>query len=205
MFLLMRSMLLMGLMMGTGVAVETEAGKALLVMVKERDQAIQTIVRSKTKGETPQERAKLKAIVGDLFDFNALSELSLGRDWAERTEAERKAFVDINRQLIEKNYADPKLYTKAEKIDYIGVEVKDKEATVKTMVYYKTEKSAIDYKMHQVNGKWLIYDMVIDELSIGQSNRSQFRKEIRNASFESLMDKLRKKLAETAVDEKGGA
>ncbi|MDP6037593.1 MAG: ABC transporter substrate-binding protein [Candidatus Latescibacteria bacterium] len=185
-------------------AVASDQGEALLNMVKERDQAIQDIVRSETKGETPEERAKLKAIVGDLFDFETFSKESLGRDWAERTEAELKEFVDVNRQLIERNYADPKLYTKADKIDYTGVEVEDTASLVKTVVHYKRETSLIDYKLHLVDGKWLIYDMVIDDLSVARSNRSQFRREIRKSSFAGLMDKLKKKLKEDGADKKGG-
>jgi len=184
-------------------AAEADQSQALLDMVKSRDKAIQDIVRSKTKGETPKERAKLKAIVAELFDFAALSELSLGSSWSERTEAEQKEFTELNRLLIEKNYADPKLYSKAEKIDYAGVEIDGQEALVKTVVFYKTEKSHIDYQMHLVNGKWLIYDMIVDDLSIGKSNRSQFRKEMRKTSFEGLMDKLRQKLDADGSEEKG--
>jgi len=203
-YLMCSLMLFLGIATQT-MAVESEQSKALLEMVKSRDKAIQDIVRSETKGETPKEREKLKAIVGDLFDFHALSELSLGRSWAERTAKEQEAFVELNRLLIEKNYADPKLYSKAEKIDYVGVELDGNEALVKTLVHYKTEKSAIDYQMHLVDGKWLIYDMVVDGLSIGKSNRSQFRKEIRRSSFDGLMDKLRQKLDADASGEKGAS
>jgi phospholipid transport system substrate-binding protein len=185
-------------------AVASDQGEALLEMVKGRDQAIQDIVRSETKGETPEERAKLKTIVGDLFDFETFSKESLGRYWAERTEAERKEFVDVNRQLIERNYADPKLYTKADKIDYTGVEIENTNSLVKTVVHYKRETSLVDYKLHLVDGKWLIYDMVIDDLSVARSNRSQFRKEIRKSSFAGLMAKLKKKLKEDGADKKGG-
>ena len=187
-----------------GAAVASEQGDALLEMVKSRDRAIQAIVRSETGGDTAEERAELKAIVGELFDFETFSRESLGRDWAARTAAEREEFIAINRRLIEKNYADPALYTKAEKIDYTGVEVEDAEAIVKTAVHYKRETSTIDYKLHLVEGKWLIYDMVIDELSVARSNRSQFRREIRKSNFAGLLKKLKQKLREDAADEKGG-
>ena len=187
-----------------GAAMASEQGDALLEMVKSRDRAIQAIVRSETGGDTAEERAELKAIVGELFDFETFSRESLGRDWAARTAAEREEFVAVNRRLIEKNYADPALYTKAEKIDYTGVEVEDAEAIVKTEVHYKRETSTIDYKLHLVEGKWLIYDMVIDELSVARSNRSQFRREIRKSNFAGLLKKLKQKLREDAADEKGG-
>ena len=195
---LFRHVFLMLVLMG--VAGASGQGAALLEMVKSRDRAIQDIVRSETKGDTPEERAKLKAIVGELFDFQTFSRESLGRDWAARTEEERADFVAVNRQLIEKNYADPALYTKAEKIDYTGVAVDSTQAVVKTVVHYKRESSTIDYKLHLVEDKWLIYDMVIDELSVARSNRSQFRREIRKSSFAGLMNKLKEKLSEETSD-----
>ena len=178
-----------------GVLIADEAPD-LLEMMKARDQSIKAIVNSETKGETPVERDSLKAVVGDLFDFQEFSRLVLGRYWKERTEAEQAEFTDLCRQLIEKNYADPKLYTKSDKIDYIGSELEGTKGLVKTVVYYKNEESSIDYKLHPVNGQWRVYDMVIDDLSITRSNRSQFYKEIRKTSFEGLVKKLKDKLQE---------
>ena len=178
-----------------GVLIADEAPD-LLEMMKARDQSIKAIVNSETKGETPVERDSLKAVVGDLFDFQEFSRLVLGRYWKERTEAEQAEFTDLCRQLIEKNYADPKLYTKSDKIDYIGSELEGTKGLVKTVVYYKDEESSIDYKLHPVNGQWRVYDMVIDDLSITRSNRSQFYKEIRKTSFEGLVKKLKDKLQE---------
>ncbi len=175
-------------------ATDEDREKALLEMMKDRDHAIQEIVRSETGGETEAERKRLKALVGSLFDFGRFSQLSLGRYWKERTGEEQAEFTDLCRRLIEKNYADPKLYTKSEKIDYIDAEIDGTDALLKTMVYYKSEQSTIDYKFHLVDGNWLIYDMVVDDLKISRNNRSQFYKEIRKSSYEGLVQKLKDKL-----------
>ena len=134
-------------------------------------------------------------LVRGLFDFAAFSEISLGRYWKDRTDAERKEFTDLCRRLIERNYADPKLYKKAEAVEYDGATVSGDKGEVKTLVSYKTEKSTIDYQLKKVGDDWLIYDMVIDDLSIAKNNRSQFRKEIRKTSYEGLVQKLKDKLA----------
>ena len=182
-------------------AADTDPG--LVEMMKARDRAIQDIVRSETEGNTEAEREQLKSIVGELFDFERLSRTSLGRYWRERTEAERDEFIGLYRRLIEKNYADPKLYTKSDRIEYLGSGGEGAEAVLKTMVYYKAEKSTIDYRFHTVDGKWLIYDMVIDDLSIARNNRSQFYKEIRKSSYEGLVQKLKDKLLKESEDGKG--
>jgi phospholipid transport system substrate-binding protein len=100
--------------------------------------------------------------------------------------------------LIEKNYGDPKLYKKAEEIAYVSAETPaSNQGAVKTVVRYKTEKSTIEYRLRRDQGAWRIYDMVIDDLSVAESNRSQFRKEIRKTSYQGLVQKLKEKLAES--------
>ena len=178
-----------------------EDGTFLLDLVKDRNQTIEKIVKSPTEGETSEEREQIRLIVSELFDFKTYSQISLGRYWEERSDAEKTEFAELCRQLIEKNYADPKLYKKAEKVVYAGASIDGDEGEVKTIVSYKTEESTIDYQLKKVGDRWLIYDMVIDDLSIAKSNRSQFRKEIRKSSYEGLVKKLRDKLARQEEDQ----
>ena len=172
-------------------------------MMKTRDRSIKAIVSSETGGERAEEREKLKTIVEEMFDFHRFSRVALGRYWQQRTEAEQAEFADLCRRLIVKNYADPKLYTKSDKIEYVGSAVDSTEGLVKTIVHYKDEQSDINYKLHPVNEKWRVYDMVIDDLSVARSNRSQFYKEIRKSSYEGLVEKLRDKINEDEADGKG--
>lgn len=189
--------------LSSGPALGADQAERLLRSMKERDRSIKAIVNSETAGETAEEREQLRAIVEDMFDFRRFGKVALGRHWQRRTEAEQAEFADLCRRLIVKNYADPKLYTKSEKIEYVGSEVDSTEGVVWTIVHYKDEQSHIDYKLHPVNGKWLVYDMVIDDLSVARNNRSQFYKEIRKSSYEGLVEKLRDKLNEDEADGKG--
>ena len=186
-----------------GFAQDVDQAVVLLEIMKSRDRSIKAIVNSETAGETAEEREKLRAIVEKMFDFHRFSRVALGRHWQRRTEAEQAEFVDLCRRLIVKNYADPTLYTKSEKIDYVSSEVDSTEGVVRTIVHYKDEQSHIDYKLHPVNDMWLVYDMVIDDLSVARNNRSQFYKEIRKSSYEGLVRKLRDKLNEDEADGKG--
>ena len=186
------------LLIAFGQTTVAETASPLLDLVRDRNQTIEAIVRSPTGGETPAERDQIKSIVGGLFDFQRYSELSLGRYWKDRTEEEQKEFTDLCRRLIERNYADPQLYKKAERIDYVSAEQEGDEGRVETVVHYKTEQSTIVYELGKQGDIWLIYDMVIDDLSIARSNRSQFRKEIRKSSYEGLVEKLKSKLEQEA-------
>jgi phospholipid transport system substrate-binding protein len=182
---------------------DSTTGKKLIDLLKERDRAIRAIARSTDGPLSAANQEKLKGIVGDAFDYEELSRQSLGKYWAERTPAEQKEFVGLYRQLIEKSYADPKLYRKVEKITYDGAEVTGTTATVRTTVMYKGEKSVIKYVMRRAGEKWLITDMVIDDVSVVRNNRQNFYKEISKSSYAGLVSKIRKKLTEkTAGGEK---
>jgi phospholipid transport system substrate-binding protein len=177
-------------------ASDAATGQRLLDMLRERDAASRAIARSTAGPLAPADRERLKAIVGDAFDYDELSRQSLGKHWAERTPAERKEFAGLYRRLIEKSYADPKLYRKVEKIVYDGAEVTGSTATVRTTVLYKGEKSAIQYAMLRSGERWRITDMVIDDVSVVRNNRQNFYKEIAKSSYAGLVAKVRKKLAE---------
>lgn len=189
--------------LGPGLALGAGQAELLLQSMIKRDRSIKAIVNSETAGETAEERERLRAIVEGMFDFRRFGMVALGRHWQRRTEAEQAEFADLCRRLIVKNYADPKLYTKSEKIEYLGSEVDSTEGVVRTIVHYRDEQSHIDYKLHPVNEEWLVYDMVIDDLSVARNNRSQFYKEIRKSSYEGLVKKLRDKLNEDEADGKG--
>lgn len=180
----------------TGTSSFADETTSLLALVRERNRSIEAIVRSPTGGETQAERDQIKTIVGGLFDFEAFARISLGRYWNDRSADEQAEFVGLCRRLVERNYADPALYKKAEKVEYLGEEVDGEEGIVQTIVHYKTEESAIDYLLRNRDGTWYVFDMVIDDLSIAKNNRSQFRKEIRKTSYEGLVKKLQDKLAQ---------
>jgi phospholipid transport system substrate-binding protein len=50
--------------------------------------------------------------------------------------------------------------------------------------------------MHKVNGEWKVYDVIIENVSLIQNFRQQFRRVIRRTSYEDLVKKLRAKAGE---------
>jgi phospholipid transport system substrate-binding protein len=52
----------------------------------------------------------------------------------------------------------------------------------------------VDYKMLKDNGQWLVYDFVIEGVSLIRNYRSQFSKIISTESYAALVSKLIKKI-----------
>ena len=51
----------------------------------------------------------------------------------------------------------------------------------------------IAYKLHLTGGQWMVYDAIIDDVSVVGNYRSQFARILRTASLEELIQNLRAK------------
>ena len=51
----------------------------------------------------------------------------------------------------------------------------------------------IEYKLHLTGGQWMVYDAVIDDVSVVGNYRSQFARMLHRASLDELIQDLRGK------------
>jgi phospholipid transport system substrate-binding protein len=67
---------------------------------------------------------------------------------------------------------------------------------VRTQIVRKEGVIDVDYKMLKDDGQWLVYDFVIEGVSLIRNYKSQFSKIISTESYASLVSKLSKKIDE---------
>jgi phospholipid transport system substrate-binding protein len=144
-----------------------------------------------------QRRERIRRTVDELCDWEEMSRRSLGRHWAQRTEQEKKEFVHLFGQLLERTYIDKVEGYSGEKVIYLGERVDGDyaEVDVKVVTNKNTEVPVI-YRMRAKDQKWWVYDMVIEGVSLVNNYRTQFSDIMAKSSFEGLMKKLREKSAE---------
>ena len=137
----------------------------------------------------------MKDIIFPKFNFLEMGKRSLGnKHWKNIKPEERKAFVDVFGKLLENSYANKLESYSDEKINYVDEIVKGKYAMVKTEVVRKNDSINVDYKLIEGSNEWLVYDIVVEGVSLIKNYRSQFGKVIHNDSFDKLMDKLNAKV-----------
>jgi phospholipid transport system substrate-binding protein len=137
---------------------------------------------------------KLRKIVFPLFDFTEMAKRSLGSHWRRLDAQQQKQFVAAFTELLETTYADKIDLYEGQKVAYIGETVEKDYAQVETRVIGKNSQSyAVDYKLHRVDGKWRIYDVAAENISLVNNYRSQFHRVIVNSSFEELMRRIQDK------------
>jgi phospholipid transport system substrate-binding protein len=149
------------------------------------------------KGEeqTPKRRASLRKAIAERFSFEKMAQLCLARHWKQRTDAEKKAFVDVFGQLLEDTYISKvEAYTN-EQVIYVKEYVTTKKAQVSTKIITDTIEIPIDYRLYQTSdGSWMIYDLVIEGVSLVGNYRSQFDQILQKESYERLVQDLKKKI-----------
>lgn len=139
-------------------------------------------------------RNKLKSVIYPKFDFAEMAKRSLGSHWQRRSPEEQKQFVEVFTELVEGAYLDAIESYNGEKV----VVAKDKQdktfADVNSrIVTKKGEEFSIDYKLHQADGGWKVYDVVLENISLVNNYRSQFNRVIGKSSYEELVSKMKEK------------
>jgi phospholipid transport system substrate-binding protein len=155
----------------------------------------------KKEGKARERRAAVRRIAEDIFDFAETAKRSLGRHWQPRTAAERKEFVDLFANLLERSYLSKIELYSGEKIAYLGDTIEGDQATVRTRIITKHgTEIPVDYKMYRHGDRWLVYDVFIEGVSLIANYRTQFNKIIQTSSYQELVRKMKTKQAEFSDD-----
>ena len=142
--------------------------------------------------KTTDRRAALRGIADELFDFTETSRRALGRHWAARTPAERDLFVSLFADILERSYISKVELYGGEKIEYTGESIDADHAAVGSRIVTRQGLQVpIQYRMQRRGDRWLVYDVVIEGVSLVANYRSQFDKIIRTSSFDELVKKMK--------------
>ena len=158
------------------------------------DKVIQIVSDPNLKKTPKLRRKKLRKTIGFRFNYNQMVRRSLARNYKNRTNKEREEFTGLFKKLLENSYANKIENYQDETINYVDEKVKGKYALVKTEIVRKDGTIDVDYKLINENGKWTVYDFVIEEVSLIRNYRSQFSKIIKTESYGALVTKLTKKI-----------
>ncbi len=160
------------------------------------DQVI-SIVTDENVQDKKVRRQKLRKIIEKQFHYPLMVRGSLGKiNWKKRSPEEKKQFIELFKKLLERSYASKLETYSDEKINYLGEEIRGKFAKVRTEIVRKDATIPVDYKFYNDNGKWLVIDFSIAEVSMVKNYNAQFKKIIYKESYEALVQKLAKKVKE---------
>lgn len=155
------------------------------------------------KGEPGRKvkQERIRSISEELFDFTELSKRSLGPNWNRLNTGQQEEFTKLFKSLLETVYADKiTSYTDERIIFKEEITLSEKTVEVPTLIVTKTSEIPINYRLLQEKGRWKVYDVVIEGVSLVNNYRTQFREVLANKTPEALLDILRKKVGDVRAN-----
>ncbi len=160
------------------------------------DQVLKIVSDKNLQKDPTLRREKLRQVIALRFNYKQMVMRSLAKNYNERSDEEREEFTGLFKKLLENSYASKIENYQDETINYVDEKIKGNYAMVRTQIVRKDGVIDVDYKMLKNNDQWLVYDFVIEGVSLIRNYRSQFSKIISTESYGALVSKLSKKIDE---------
>jgi phospholipid transport system substrate-binding protein len=145
-------------------------------------------------------KKKVSAIFDEWLDYGTLAEASLGDEWAKLKDDQKKEFTGLLKQLVNRAVEKNLKKVLSFKIEYAGEETKGKNTLVRMRAKHKTDPRAevvmIDFLVaDKGKGKFQVIDIIPEEVSLVETNRTNFVKIIREKGYPALVEKMKEKIA----------
>jgi phospholipid transport system substrate-binding protein len=146
-----------------------------------------------------QKISEISSIIGKIFDYDELSRRTLGREWRKLNPDQQKEFVELFKKLLQSVYADRLLAYSDQKVVFEKeTMLKEGQAEVESYIVLADGKRVpLFYRLTYKSGQWMVYDLVIEGVSMVMNYRSQFRDILAKDSPEKLLQILRDKTSKS--------
>ncbi|MBT9561249.1 MAG: ABC transporter substrate-binding protein [Myxococcales bacterium] len=171
------------------------------VLVESKYAEIKAIVATdKTDAGVQQ---KVTAVLESFTDFTEFSRQTMKGSWEKLNDKQRTLFTERYRLLLHKSYIKHFKAGQPLEVGFRGdVEVVEDKALVPTTVKSGDTEAEVDYKLVKKPAGFMVYDLVIDEVSLMRSYRKQFNAIFEKDGFDALIKKIDERIAknDTKVD-----
>ncbi|MEN8108567.1 MAG: ABC transporter substrate-binding protein [Pseudomonadota bacterium] len=141
-------------------------------------------------------REKMRVVINDRFDFRAMSQRTLATNWKKASDTEKQQFTDLFAQLIQNSYVSKiESYTN-ETVEYPGEKLKGRKAVVNTLIITSSAEIPVNYRVYLKNGKWRVYDVIIEGVSLISNYRSSYQQIVKKDGFPGLLARMEAKIKE---------
>ena len=160
--------------------------------VREWDAKIRSILERPALKKADRE-AQLKAAVIPLLDYETHTRESLSPHWDQMSAPERSTAIRAITVLLEQSSVEKVRNILSQQVEYLSenFDTTDPEsASVRARVRKDRD---VAFRMRWAEGRWRIFDIVIEGASSVESNRTAFSREIKSSGISGLLEKLERK------------
>lgn len=123
-----------------------------------------------------QKTGQFKKLLQDSFDLDTIGRFSLGRYWNTATEAQRKEYLGLFRNMIIRIYSNRFGEYKGQKFETRSARPDGDKDTIVTsfIVSQNSPEVQVDWRVRYKNGSYKIVDVIVEGVSMSVTQRSDF-------------------------------
>jgi phospholipid transport system substrate-binding protein len=176
----------------TPLKAESGGATALVKSVLEKAMDIQTRPELQGTEHRKERSTQTRKLIADNFLSSEMAKESLQEYWEKLSTTQRQQYQELFSGLFQDSYTRMVLnFLKRETVEYPEETPEGKFVKVRTIIMRTNEHIPVDYILEQKNGRWLIRDVIIENVSVVENYRNTFGRVIRTQSFEVLMQRMR--------------
>lgn len=141
-------------------------------------------------------RDRVMEVASERFDFMEMSKRVLGSTWRKLNEEDKKYFTSLFRRLLEHAYIGKIEDYSKQKVEFRDQRIRGDRAQVMTTVVDKDANVSVSYIMLLEGDKWMVYDIVVEGVSLIRNYMEQFKEILRKDGYDKLLVQLEDKVTE---------
>ncbi len=149
-----------------------------------------------------KDRDTIRQVVEGRFDYRAMAKRSLGKPWNNLNDKEQAHFTEVFRELLERSYGNRLSEYKGQTVVFADAEIKEEKARVESKVIDGTRETPVEYRLHQTNIGWQVYDIRIEGTSMVRTFNQDFKSILNKGGYDQLVKTLEEKVAELKAKDK---
>jgi phospholipid transport system substrate-binding protein len=130
------------------------------------------------------------------FNFNAMTALAMGQNWAKANPEQKKRLTEEFKTLLVRTYASALAAYSDQKFDFRPLRARptDTDVTVNVRVMQSgAQPVTLDYSMEKTASGWKVYDVMIGGVSLVANYRTEFSNTVRASGVDGLINSLNAK------------
>lgn len=153
-----------------------------------------------------ERRRRIREAADERFDWKAIARSSLTTQWQQLSAGEQDEFTELFSRLVERTYMDRLESYSGEEVVYLEEETSGDRAKVRVkIVTGKKQEIEVEYRLRRGSGEWLVYDILIEGVSLVKNYRVQFNDILTKSSYADLLERLKAKVEEGSRETKGAS
>ena len=184
------------------VPAQAHAQQGAQAFLEHKHEEVNQLLRTAANNAAARQRRsrRLTGILSNLLDYEGLSQRALGEHWEGQTPEARTRFVNLLRQLVERNYESNLERILDFEISYEAEARRGEHTMVSTSARSRENRRQpaveIEYLMRPEGREWRVIDVTTDGVSMVENYRRQFNRIISRDGWDELITRMEARLAD---------